>query len=91
MFVENNIAKIGGVYAVIALLLLLKPKYRNAGWNNFGLCCIVPLILIVWFVVGYEIATTFRDIARAHDIPFGRVNHSVRYLLASLLGLRGRS
>jgi hypothetical protein len=71
VFVENNISKIGGVYAFITLLLLLKPEYRNAGWKNFGLCCIVPLILIVWFVVGYAIATTFRDIARAHDIPFG--------------------
>jgi hypothetical protein len=88
VFVEINIAKIGGVYTVIALLLLLNPKYRNEGWNNFGLCCIVPLILIVWFVAGYAIATEFRDINQAQGSLSDQYRQGIgSWLIAMITGI----
>jgi hypothetical protein len=39
VFVQRNLAAIGGVYALFALLLLLKPRYRDAGWERFGALC----------------------------------------------------
>jgi MFS family permease len=66
VFVEKNIATIGGVYAVIALLLLGSRDYRNAGWNNFGLWCFVSLILIVWFVIALWIGTAGSEMRMTH-------------------------
>jgi hypothetical protein len=40
IFVEQNIATIGGIYGLIGLLMLLKRSYRNAGWESLGALCI---------------------------------------------------
>jgi hypothetical protein len=64
LFVQRNLAAIGGVYALFALLLLFKPQYRDAGWERFGALCFWPMAFVVWFVVGY--LTEFREIDEAH-------------------------
>jgi hypothetical protein len=51
-FVEQNIATIGGIYAFFALVLLIKPWYRNDGWKHLGALCFGFMALVVWFVVG---------------------------------------
>jgi hypothetical protein len=65
-FVRENIAAIGGVYALVALLLLLNPDYRNEGWNNFGRGCLAFCVLVGWFVVGHWIAMSSKEIFDAH-------------------------
>jgi hypothetical protein len=65
-FVREHIAAIGGVYALIGFLLLLKPSYRNAGWENLGVLFFGFMALVVWFVVGDWISVACREINHAH-------------------------
>jgi hypothetical protein len=67
VFVRENIAVIAGVYALFALFLLRGTKYRNAGWEHLGAVCIWPMVFAVWFVGGYWVAQTCREITQAHS------------------------
>lgn len=66
IFVEQNIAAIGGIYALLALLWLSQPQYRDKGWEHLGALCFGFMALVVWFIVGSWLAITFREITRAH-------------------------
>jgi hypothetical protein len=66
VFVQENIAVIGGVYALIALFLLRNSDYRDSGWRNFRVGCITLLALVGWFVVGHWIAVACQEISQAH-------------------------
>jgi hypothetical protein len=66
VFVQQNIAAIGGMYALIALFLLRSSNYRNSGWRNFRIGCITLLALVGWFVVGHWIAVACQEINQAH-------------------------
>jgi hypothetical protein len=70
VYVEQNIAVLGGVYALFAFFLLLNPEYRNGGWGHLWLLSMVLVIVIPCFVLGDWIIVACRNIARAHDIPF---------------------
>jgi hypothetical protein len=67
VFVRENIVVIAGVYAIFALFLLSDAKYRNAGWERLGAVCVWPMVFVVWFVGGYWVAQTFREITQAHS------------------------
>ena len=64
-FVYKNIATIAIIYGLVALSFLLRPEYRDAGWHNLLLCCIVPLVFFACFVIAYAIAMTFKEISQA--------------------------
>lgn len=66
LFVQQNIAVVGGVYALIALFLLRIPDYRDSGWRRFRIGCFTLLALVGWFVVGYWIAVTCQEINQTH-------------------------
>ena len=63
---QQNIAAIGGVYAFIALWLLLNPRYRDEGWDLLWELCIALLVLVCWFIVAFWIATAGSEMRHAH-------------------------
>jgi hypothetical protein len=66
VFVEQNIAAIGGIYALLALLWLSQRQYRDKGWEHLGALCFGFMALAVWFVIGDWIAITCHKINDAH-------------------------
>lgn len=66
IFVEHNIATIGGIYGLIGLLMLLKRSYRNAGWESLVALCIGLMAFVVWFMVAFWISTAGREMRITH-------------------------
>jgi hypothetical protein len=65
VFMQQNLAAIGGIYALFSLLLLLKPRYRDDGWKHLGALCFGLMAFVVWFVVGDWVAIMCHKINQA--------------------------
>jgi hypothetical protein len=87
-FVRENIAAIGGVYALVALLLLLNPEYRNAGWNNLGIGFTALLVIVGGCVLAYVIATEVRELNQAQGSLSDQYRRGIgSWLIAMVTGI----
>jgi hypothetical protein len=87
-FVEKNIATIAGVYAIIALvMLLLKPRYRNEGWELLGALCFGFIAFVVWFLVASWIGTAGSEMRIAHGGTFAVQRGDASWLVKIFTGL----
>lgn len=85
--VEHNIAAIGGVYALFALLLLLKPGYRDDGWKLLGAFSFGFMAFVVLFVVAFWISTAGSEMRLAHGGTFAVQRGDASWLIKLFTGL----
>jgi hypothetical protein len=86
-FVQHNIMAIGGVYALIALWLLLKPQYRDDGWEHLGALCFGFMAFVVWFIVAAWIGTAGSEMRLAHGGTFAVQRGDASWLIKLFTGL----
>lgn len=86
-FLRQNIMAIGGVYAFIALWLLLNPRYRDDGWTHLGALCFGFMAFVVWFLVAAWIGTAGSEMRYAHGGTFAVQHGDASWLIKIFTGL----
>lgn len=66
LWLREHIWMIAGGYGLVALLLLAKRKYRDGGWENMKVLCVVSLGLVAWFLGGAYVSIACGNITRAY-------------------------